>query len=592
MTHYWGVTDMKNSLLILLILTIFSVLSSQELVISGWQESNIEYTLEQTLYIPEGISRITVSIVQPQDFSSLTYQQKVLSNTIEFKPDPTATERESDELGNVVHRFRWESPPEMIWFSSVLNTKNSVKLSELTDQSTFPAENRSTEFPWALESSDLIQANDPSIIEKAREITADCRSEFEAVRAVLHFVVDHLQYTLIPKQYDALYALQSGQGNCQNYSHLSAALLREVDIPVRIVNGVTMKKSYTVPVDQSEFSFEMAEGRHSWVEVYLADFGWLPFDAQQTEFFVSNRYVRIEFGRDNNETIQDGLVRWTGIRGDGKAIPRLEEAISSDFLEDRFEFRAENRLRNIRKLLLTPPIRSDATLLASEEPAGPEDVKEELPEKEISRPPDDLGPIDYTKLKYSEPIQLGNLEFPKNYDFLASKFQEAQLTDGSGEIRRNFMVETAEYVTGKQQFAQMFVLDKPVFLRDISLALHCFGGEGPVWIDIADDDEGQPSEDTYASRKIAMSYQDASKGYDWVVFSFDHQDLLLTPGRYWMILNFEGSPIINWFYSYGKPVGPVEGTRSRKWGSREWGNILSFEFNYRVNGLTSTGIEE
>ena len=120
--------------------------------------------------------------------------------------------------------------------------------------------------------------------------------------------------------------------------------------------------------------------------------------------------------------------------------------------------------------------------------------------------------------------------------------------------------------------------------------MHSFGGEGAVWIEISDDHEGKPSPNAYPSQKKLMTFQNTKKGYDWVMFGFGHQDLLLTPGKYWITLNFSGSPIINWFYSYGKPVGPVEGTRSRKFGGRDWGSILSFEFNYQINGLTSTEV--
>jgi len=75
----------------------------------------------------------------------------------------------------------------------------------------------------------------------------------------------------------------------------------------------------------------MGQGRHSWIEVWFSDLGWVPFDPQQTELFVSNRYIRIEIGIDNNETINDGLLRWTQISGT-KGKPRLQESISAAFV--------------------------------------------------------------------------------------------------------------------------------------------------------------------------------------------------------------------------------------------------------------------
>jgi hypothetical protein len=61
---------------------------------------------------------------------------------------------------------------------------------------------------------------------------------------------------------------------------------------------------------------------------------------------------------------------------------------------------------------------------------------------------------------------------------------------------------------------------------------------------------------------------------------------VLMPGSYWIALGFTGSPIVNWFYTYGKPVGPVEGTRYKGVYQADWSNALSYEFNYRVVGLT------
>jgi len=57
-------------------------------------------------------------------------------------------------------------------------------------------------------------------------------------------------------------------------------------------------------------------------------------------------------------------------------------------------------------------------------------------------------------------------------------------------------------------------------------------------------------------------------------------------GNYWIALGFTGSPIVNWFYTYGKPVGSVEGTRYKGVYQADWSNALSYEFNYRVVGLT------
>ncbi len=65
-------------------------------------------------------------------------------------------------------------------------------------------------------------------------------------------------------------------------------------------------------------------------------------------------------------------------------------------------------------------------------------------------------------LRYTVPFVYGNLDFPEDVDFAFPRLTTAAGKD-SFEMSRNFLVETAEYVTTKAtQFAQVAVLKKPV----------------------------------------------------------------------------------------------------------------------------------
>jgi transglutaminase-like putative cysteine protease len=562
---------------------------TQEIFISGTQQSVIEYTLEQTVEVPDGLHELMISFVEPADFNSKTYQQEVQELSFKFIPNPDKEDQTLDKNNNRVRMYYWNEPQKEIKFQAVLKTNNQVNLQSLQSTASFPVRNLSPELSLFLGSTDLVQSDHPELLKIARELTSNSQTELEAVQKILYFVVENLRYVLIPEKFDALYSLQTGRGNCQNYSHLAAALMRAVGIPVRIVNGITFKRAYSIPVEQSEYSFEMAEGRHSWIEVYFSDLGWMPFDPQQTEFFVSNRYLRIEVGQDNEETIQDGLVKWVRSSQGSPEIPKLAESIGSNFLSDQVDFRSEKKILGIKKLLLTPPLQQLAPAIADrggdlEKKVSPpsEKTNREGAEKPVTTPE-----IDYTSLKYNRPLEIGNLDFPIQFDFLSARLVDSRETDGINELKRNFIVETAEYVTGKVQFSQMFLLEEPLALQNIGLALHLFGGDGLVWIDLSDDENGAPARTGISSKKILTRHIPPGKGYDWIGFDFSGQNLVLSPGKYWITLEYRGSPIVNWFYSYGKPVGPVEGTRSREFGQSDWGKILSFEFNYRVVGLGS-----
>jgi hypothetical protein len=559
----------------------------QEIVLSGNQDSEFEFKLEQSITPFKGLKILTASFVIPGNFESPTYAQTISGVKFEFDPKPFDDTKETDKHGNMVRRLRWKAPQKKVKCTLAFSAKNSVALNPLQSSATFPTQVFSKDMEVYLSSTDQVQSDHPEILRQAHSLTREKETLTDAVRGILHFLVDHLRYDLFPEQYDALYAYQAKKGNCQNYSHLAAALMRAVNIPVRIVNGITLKKEYSIQVGQSEFSFEMAQGRHSWIEVYFPDIGWVPFDAQQTEFFVSNRYLRIEVGRDNEETIQDGMVKWTNLQPEVKGMPTLEELIDANFLTDNVTLVSEKKVMGPRKLLLTPSVERAAGLIAEVTPPVPIDMEREVsPDSEEQILPDsEILKTDFPRLTYDKPVTFGNLDFPSQFDFLSARFWGHQVSSDEGEIKRNFIVETAEYVTSNEQFAQVFTLVEPIILKKIGVPLHVFGGLGFLWLEISEDQNGQPGEPAARSGKIQSQNIRIPKGYDWVDFNFSTEGLLLTPGRYWFSLRYSSSPIVNWFYSYGKPVGPVDGTRSRDFGKKTWEKVLSYEFNYRIIAL-------
>ena len=171
-------------------------------------------------------------------------------------------------------------------------------------------------------------------------------------------------------------------------------------------------------------------------------------------------------------------------------------------------------------------------------------------------------------------------------DFLDTRSQVENIDDTVMIMRKNFLVETAEYVTTKgQKYAQTFILNDPVQLEKIGLALHKFGGEGQLWIEILKDDgSGKPGEHLTSSDILPLPDIKYFPGYEWIDFPFDGDPVQLSPGRYWIALGYTGSPVINWFFTYGKPVGPSDGTRYKTMFDEDWSRSLTYEFNYRIIG--------
>jgi len=560
---------MKLKILIIIILTVwYNDSSAENYLLNGGQESRISYRMVQRIEPTAETITLNLSFVVPQSFDSPTYSQKVLEfNLIPGLP-PDDQQEVTDMRGNQVLKYSWQKPRKAFDISIEIITENLVNLGPIATDAVYPVKNLPDDVVPYLSGTKMVPVDDPEIRKQAEALAQGAKTQFDIVQRILAWVIDHLNYVLTPEEHGALYALNSGQGNCQNYSHLAAALMRANGIPVRIVNGITLKKPFDVRLKDRTLTLNMAEGRHSWIEVYFSDLGWMPFDPQQTELFVSNRFIRVEVGIDNMETENDGLVHWTRQKG-SEAMLGFSETINAQFISDDVVLEGEKQRHGPRKLLLSPYVKAEYKPVVT---TGKE------------------APLIYDQakmatLKFMQPYTFGNTLFTEgiNFAFLRDRVEGTENT--SQTLQKNFLVETAAYVTSDLQYCQIFELDKPLQLNQIDIALQKFGGSGQVWLELREDADGNPGPVAAISQKRDLKDLISRPGYYWTSFDFSDQGLLLTPDSYWLSLGFSGTPIINWFYSYGKPVGPVDGTRYKSISEFHWKNSLAYEFIYRISGL-------
>jgi len=564
------VLKMKK-IVLLFVLLVPLRLCAENYLLNGGQESRIKYRLQQRVEPMPGMNALVLTFVTPGDFRSATYQQRIFDLNIVFDPQPTRRDRSVDQRGNEIMRLAWQKPAQAVTATISFTAANSVVLKPLESTTPFPPANLPEETKAYLGASAQVQTNDARVLAKARELTANCKSQAEAVQNILFWTVDHLRYVLTPRKYDALFAFETGEGNCQNYSHLSAALMRAVGIPVRIVNGVTLKEPYDVKTPTGIITLGMAQGRHSWIEVYFPDLGWTPVDPQQTQLFVSNRFVRIEVGVDNNETMNDGLVRWSAVAGT-TARPGFEETIAADFTSDQVTLDGKRNPVGPRKTIFGPEVRGAVAAYVTQ-------PKPEIPAETMMtlRLPVTAGK--------DQQFVFGNLDFPEGQNFMLTRGPAVAAANNEFEMRKNFLVETAEYVTRQAQYVQVTIPPKNMKVSKVGLALQKFGGEGYLWVEILTDENKLPGTRLATSGLVSLKEMSSKPGYYWMDFDFKDGSVLKSGERYWLALGFSGSPIVNWFYSYGKPVGPADGTRYRTILDTDWSRSLSFEFNYRVQGV-------
>ena len=557
-------------LIVSFILFVNTGLWAENYTVRGNMASHIRFEIQKNVTTVPGVQKTILSFVVPPTFQSPTFNQDIKDFDITCTPRPTSENRVTDDRGNQIITTTWKTPPQSIDVSLSFNALNTTKLKTLETGAPFPLVEVPDGVKCYLKPTEQVQSENTKIVNKARELTRGVTTEFDAVQRTITWVVDHVRYVTPPKHYDALYAFESGRGNCQNFSHLSAALLRSVGIPARIVNGITLNKSFDITRQHGVLTVKMGQGRHSWIEVWFPDLGWVPLDAQQTSMFVANRFIRVEVGIDNNETINDGRLQWTQTRTTTGKL-KSYEVIDADFDSDSVSVSGKREVYGPKNLLISPLVKAEFKKVEYTPPPPPPVISDE--EKK--------------KLRFTIPFIFGNLEFPENIDFAFPPTPTVAKGEKSFEKTRDFYVETAEYVTTKLiQYAQVFVLTKPIKLQKLGLALHKFGGDGQLWIDLYKDDQGKPGGILSASEMIDLEQLSLRPGYRWVDFDFSRQNVILMPGSYWIGLGYTGSPILNWFYTYGKPVGPVDGTRYKGVYEEDWSGALSYEFNYRVVGLT------
>lgn len=87
--------------------------------------------------------------------------------------------------------------------------------------------------------------------------------------------------------------LETGEGVCQDYSHVMIALARSWGIPSRYVSGYLFLEG--APGEQSPQG-----ASHAWAEFWLPEIGWIGFDPTNNSV-VDHRHIRLARGRDYSD---------------------------------------------------------------------------------------------------------------------------------------------------------------------------------------------------------------------------------------------------------------------------------------------------
>jgi transglutaminase-like putative cysteine protease len=135
-------------------------------------------------------------------------------------------------------------------------------------------------------------APDDELSELAAGLRAD--SPTATIEAVMGWVHGRLEYVpgVTGVQTSAVEASHAGRGVCQDFAHLSLALLRAAGIPARYVSG------YLHPSTDAEIGVEVAGESHAWIDAWSGS--WWAFDPTNA-IDVGVRHAMVARGRDYSD---------------------------------------------------------------------------------------------------------------------------------------------------------------------------------------------------------------------------------------------------------------------------------------------------
>ncbi len=126
----------------------------------------------------------------------------------------------------------------------------------------------------------LSDFENPSIIAKAEELTANKITRLDKIESFFHFVRDDIRFGFPPKwdEVKASETLQYRMGYCNTKATLLLALCKAAGIPARIHTGLIDIKIMRGVFPSFAFPFLPSSGGHSWMEIKFED-QWKPIDS-------------------------------------------------------------------------------------------------------------------------------------------------------------------------------------------------------------------------------------------------------------------------------------------------------------------------
>ncbi len=258
---------------------------------------NWQYTLMHEIIITNsglGMAfNVTVSVPLMDD-AELLY-----TSLVEERQNPIPATIRIDEHG---HRIAEYTIPYIYGNQSVsLIQRFAINVSTLgyhvnrANTADSYSQNELNELSQYLQPTDTIQSTAPEIIAFTNSIISGVSNPYQKAKDLFGAVNLLLSYTTIDPDQSALATLNRATAHCQGYTNLYIACLRAAGIPARQQSGyLYLPQTHTTTeyIDQINQRIYLNKTRHTWVEFYLPDKGWIVADPTFTYTFAVNGTVQ------------------------------------------------------------------------------------------------------------------------------------------------------------------------------------------------------------------------------------------------------------------------------------------------------------
>lgn len=262
-------------------------------IADDWQFNAKDITADVTI-------KSKISIITSSSNNKLSYisanltlfpKEDDIQKRINLEVDPTSKITDSSI------NFLWENPNKDEYpFSvkSVVQIKN--KFTWVDKKIGFPLNDIPTEFENYIKPTKNIDSDNEDIILLASKIAQGQDDAYIVLFKLAEWVENSINYSLDTLTADASqkssWVLKNRYGVCDELTSLFLALAKSLGFPGKFISGL----AYTNWNDLNDF------GPHAWAEIYLPDYGWIPFDVTYGEFgWIDPTHIKLMESPDSDE---------------------------------------------------------------------------------------------------------------------------------------------------------------------------------------------------------------------------------------------------------------------------------------------------